>query len=184
MLRKLSLVCFGWVLLTVFTVTPSFASRRHIRAANFGCKNVITLKSVSPSARGGSLIWKSNWSRRLNREQTFAEGNHSQKGAAFLVFHKSSFVPKTSTLSVLDLNGKQIASMGRSPRCSYVIVQGKRVFACGEHERWYVKTGSGHTVPSLASVAKKSAGSSSVLIPLSGNTCAKVNDVYSNREQF
>ena len=183
MLNKFSArLCVGFMI-SFLGINSAIAASKASSPADAGCSTIIDLASVSSSARGGTIIWKSNWSKKLNRELTFGEGNHSQKGAAFLVLSKSGKAPKVTNIPILDANGTQIANMRRYPRCSYVIVQGKRVFACGLHERWYLKTGSGQKIPGLASLATNSGGSNSILIPLAGSSCAKIGDVYSNREQ-
>lgn len=163
------------VLLSVICSVATVAEAKRRPAAKQTCSKIITMHSVSPNSRGGTLIWKSNSDPRTGKELSFRQGNHSQAGAAFLVYYKSAYVPRTQTLPVLDLNGNVIARMGRRPRC---------LGGCGQHERWYLRGpgGSGNSVPSISSLARKGGGASSVLIPLRGTICAKISNVSSNRE--
>jgi hypothetical protein len=114
-----------------------------------------------------------------NREQTYSQGNHSQKGAAFLVeYTYKKYVPSVSALEVRDMSCKVIAKMGRYPRCTEL--------GCGMHERWYLRApgGSYLTVAQLATKALKAAAKPSVLIRLKDGTFVKVINVYDNREVY
>jgi hypothetical protein len=141
------------------------------------CSNPIVLKKVPPNARGGTFIWKSNYNLKFRREQTFAEGNHAQKGPAFLVFYTSPLAPKTFSIQVRDSNCNLIATMGRFPRCTNL--------GCGQHERWYLKTagGSRDTIDSLSRKARKETGLDTIYIRLNGGRYARVSSVFNNREQ-
>ena len=142
------------------------------------CKKIVNLRTVSSSARGGSIIWKSNWNTRAGREQTYWEGNHSQKGGAFLIYYRSGLAPTSFSIQVRDSKCNVIGSMGRYPRCTNL--------GCGEHERWYFRTsgGSGDSIASIATKARKKGGSNTILLPLRNGSWARVNSVYDNREQF
>lgn len=152
----------------------AFARTPRARAVN--CSKIVNLRTVSPSGRGGTIIWKSNWNSRAGREQTYGEGNHSQKGGAFLVYYRSALAPTSFTIDVRDTKCNIIAKMGRYPRCT-------PGFGCGEHERWYLRApgSSMSPIPVVASKARK-AGSNAILIPLRNGSFAKVQNVYDNRE--
>ena len=137
------------------------------------CTRILPLTNVSPNSRGGTIIYKSNWSRARGREQSFQEGNHSQKGGAILVYYKSGFAPNTSRVPVYTMAGSQIATMGRFPRCTRT--------GCGQHERWYFR-GPGASQASIPQIARLSGGA--FLIGLKGGICASVSDAYSNRSTY
>lgn len=137
------------------------------------CPNRINLRPVPATSRGGTIIWKSNWNVKENRENTIEEGNHSQKGAALLVHYKAkSLIRDARSLEVRDTSCNLVARLGRFPRCT---AQG-----CGEHERWYLRSpgGSGVSVKTIASVLT----GNTALIRLKGRMWAVVQNVYSDRE--
>lgn len=142
------------------------------------CGKIIKMRAVADTGRGGELIWKSYWNREENREQTFSEGNHSQKGAAFLVYYKSSLVPRRSSIRIRDVHCNLIATMGRYPRCTNL--------GCGEHESWYLRApgGSYGSVADLAGKLYASTRSSSLLIELSEGKYAQVKSIWDNRAQY
>lgn len=139
------------------------------------CPTRINLKPVPATSRGGTIIYKSNWNVKENRENTIEEGNHSQKGAAILVQYRAKkYIRNSRTLEVRDLNCKPVALLGRYPRCTS---QG-----CGEHERWYLRApgGSYLTAQRLA----ERLGGSSFLVRLAGRQWAQVSNVFSDREIY
>ena len=164
--------------------TQQASAARRVSTRAVACSSIVPLVKVSPTSRGGKFIYKSNWNTSKRREQNYGEGNHSQKGAAFLIqFRNTTKIPNLQRLNVLNMDREIIANMKREPRCSFVIANGRRVFYCGEHERWYLKTGTGQNVPQLAALATRTAGSSSLLIPLKDGTCVKILNPLDNREQ-
>ena len=139
------------------------------------CPTRLQLRPVSAASRGGTIIWKSNWNVKENRENTIEEGNHSQKGAALLVQYKAkSLIRDARSLEVRDSSCRVVARLGRFPRCT---TQG-----CGEHERWYLRSpgGSSITVQVLASLLQ----GAQALIRLKGRQWAVVQDVFSDREIY
>ena len=178
----LSLALTGICLAQEATPTPTatpVATAAPTKTPVSSCKKIVNMRAVPANGRGGSLIWKSNWNSKANREQTFYEGNHSQKGAGFLVHYLAgrAYMPSTFTIQIKDAKcSKVIGTMGRFPRCTNM--------GCGEHERWYLRTvgGSRQTIATLAGQAKRAGGSYSVLIQLRNGYWAKVSSVYSNRE--
>lgn len=138
------------------------------------CPNRIQLKPVPATSRGGTIIWKSNFNKEMNREQTIEEGNHSQKGAAILVQYRAKkYIRNSQTLEVRDLNCKLVAKLGRFPRCTSS--------GCGEHERWYLRgpASSGVSVSTLAALL---GDSQSALVRLNGRQWAVIQNVYDERE--
>lgn len=139
------------------------------------CPNRINLRPVPATSRGGTIIWKSNWNVKENRENTIEEGNHSQKGAAVLVHYKAhSLIRDARTLEIRDSTCKLVARLGRYPRCT---AQG-----CGDYERWYLRSpgGTGCSVKTLASLL----GGNQALIRLKGRQWAQVSNVFSEREIY
>ena len=140
------------------------------------CPTRLQLRPVPAASRGGTIIWKSNWNKEMQRENTIEEGNHSQKGAALLVHYRSKkYISNGNSLEVRDLQCKLIGRMGRFPRCTVPS-------ACGEHERWYLRAPGGSNI-SPAALAERAKGSS-VLIRLKGRQWAVIQDVLSEREIF
>jgi hypothetical protein len=136
------------------------------------CKIQAPLHAAPVTGRGGTLVWKSNWNLSANREQTIAEGNHSAKGATFLVYYKSkALVPNLQTIEVRDVNCKLIAKMGRYPRCTST--------GCGEYERWYLRA-PGSSRMSVPALSEKAGGP--ILIQLKGKQWGRVTNVFDNRE--
>lgn len=142
------------------------------------CSKYIKLVAVSSAARGGSVVYKSNWSLPDNREMSVAEGNNVQKGGAFLVHYRSALASSKVSIELRDAKCNLIGRAGRQPRCSPL--------GCGEYERWYLRTvgGSGFAIPALARAAKKKGGSESVFFELRNGRWAKIENVWSNREQW
>lgn len=139
------------------------------------CPSRLNLRLVPATSRGGVIIYKSNWNKEQNREQTIEEGNHSQKGAALLVHYKSTkFIRDARSIEIRDTSCRVVARLGRFPRCT---AQG-----CGEHERWYLRSpgGSGISVQMLASQLK----GNQALIRLKGRQWAVVSNVFSEREVY
>ena len=139
------------------------------------CPTRLQLRPVPSTSRGGTIIWKSNWNKEMQRENTIEEGNHSQKGAALLVQYKArSLVSARNSLEVRDASCRIVARLGRFPRCT---AQG-----CGEHERWYLRSpgGSGITVQTLVSALM----GNQALIRLKGRQWAQVSNVFSEREIY
>lgn len=139
------------------------------------CPSRINLRPVSATSRGGTIIYKSNWNKEQNREQTIEEGNHSQKGAAFLIHYQSkNLISSSRSLELRDSNCKLVARLGRYPRCT--------LGGCGEHERWYLRSpgGSGISVGSLAKLLPQN----KALVRLKGRNWAVVSDVLSEREVY
>lgn len=139
------------------------------------CPQRLQLRPVPATSRGGTIIWKSNWNVKENRENTIEEGNHSQKSAAFLIHYKAnSLIRDARSLEVRDTSCRVVARLGRFPRCT---TQG-----CGEHERWYLRSpgGSSITVQALASLLQ----GAQALIRLKGRQWAVVQDVFSEREIY
>lgn len=137
------------------------------------CPTRLNLRPVPATSRGGTIIWKSNWNVKENRENTIDEGNHSQKGAALLVNYKAKrYISNSHTLEVRSTDCRLIGKMGRFPRCT---AQG-----CGEHERWYLKGpgGTGMSIGLLFELLK----SKQILVRLKGRQWAVVSDVFSDRE--
>lgn len=139
------------------------------------CPSRLNLRPVPATSRGGVIIYKSNWNKEQNREQTIEEGNHSQKGAALLVHYKAAkFIRESRTLEVRSLDCRLVARFGRFPRCT---AQG-----CGEHERWYLR-GPGGTGISVG-LLSRSLKNNALLIRLKGRQWAVVSDVFSDREVY
>ncbi len=157
----------------------AYAISKNISKNEASCRSTIALQNVAPTARGGAIIWKSNWDNRAGREQAFWQGNHSQKGAALLVHYKAGavYVMNSSVIEVRDSKCNLIGRMGRFPRCTNM--------GCGEHERWYLR-GPGSTYDTVASIAKKASAKGAknvILIQLNRGYWARVNSVFDNREQ-
>ncbi len=155
--------------LTLFWALILYSAPVHAQT----CPTRLQLRPVPAASRGGTIIWKSNWNIKENRENTIEEGNHSQKGAALLVQYKAkSLIRDARSLEVRDTSCRVVARLGRFPRCTS---QG-----CGEHERWYLRTpgGSGGSVSNLA----KLLGGNQALIRLKGRQWAVVQNVFSERE--
>lgn len=139
------------------------------------CPQRLNLRPVPATSRGGTIIYKSNWNVKENRESTIEEGNHSQKGAALLIQYKAQkYLRNSHTLEIRNLSCKPIGYLARFPRCTSA--------GCGEHERWYLRAPGGSYL-SPAQLAVK-ANSSSVLVRLKGRQWAVVQSVYSDREIY
>lgn len=148
-----------------------------IAATSWGqtCPTRLNLRPVSATSRGGTIIYKSNWNKEMNRESTIEEGNHSQKGLALLIQYKTKkYIRDSRTLEVRDMRCKLVAYLGRYPRCT---TQG-----CGEHERWYLRAPGGSYL-TVAGLAER-LGGVSALIRLKGRMWAQVSNVYSEREVY
>ena len=157
------------------TVVPTATRTPALPSA---CRKSTNLKVVGLNARGGTLIYKSNWNKSANREMTFGEGNHSQKGAAFLVQYKSLLNPNKRSIQIYNAKCQKVATMGRFPRCNFM--------GCGVYDRWYMKAsgGSFQTVAKLLAQVRKSGGSETVYVELRGGKVAKIKSIYNNREQL
>lgn len=139
------------------------------------CPSRLNLRPVPATSRGGTIIWKSNYNVKENRESTIEEGNHSQKGGAILIYYKAKkYIRNAHTLEVRDSACKVIARLGRFPRCTST--------GCGDHERWYLRAPGGSYL-TVAGLAER-LGGVSALIRLKGRMWAQVSNVYSEREVY
>jgi hypothetical protein len=137
------------------------------------CPTRIQLQPVAAESRNQTIIYKSNYNVLEEREDTFEEGNHSQKGAALLVHYRATkYLPTGNRIEIRTPDCKLVAYAGRFPRCTAT--------GCGRYERWYLRAphGSGITVASLAVRLKGNTG----LFRLKGRQWAVVQDVFNDRE--
>jgi hypothetical protein len=137
------------------------------------CPNRIQLQPVAQESRNQTIIYKSNWNVTENREDTIEEGNHSQKGAALLVYYKATkYLPKGKSIEIRTPDCKLIAKMGRFPRCTQA--------GCGNYERWYLRAPGGSWI-TLRSLEAR-AGGRSILVRLAGRQWAVVQNIFDDRE--
>lgn len=137
------------------------------------CSVLVKLKPKPIESRTGVILWKSNWNNTANREQTVAEGNHSQKGAAFLIDYKQKkYIRNKSLLDIRDVHCKVVARIGRYPRCTSL--------GCGTWERWYLRA-SGSSNISVPTLAKK-LGGPTAYIQMANSQWAVIQNVFDNRE--